>query len=89
MYFKRQHSISTDATARITMSKYISQVEQHDSPSASGSRAGEVEQLYVLGIPLHKTSQSFQFLYAVSGVMLFYLVYGYVQVYMVYLFASV
>ena len=81
MYFKRQHSIPRDTVAtRLSMNKYTSQVEQHSSPSATGPRPVAVEQLYVLGIPLHKASQSFQFLYAVTGVMLFYLLYGYVQV---------
>lgn len=77
MYFKRHHSIPTDTVVtRVSMSK--SPAEQLNSPSPTGSRP--VEQLYVLGLPLHRTSQSFQFLYAVAGVMLFFLLYGYVQV---------
>ena len=76
MYFKRHHSIPTDTVVtRVSMSK--SPAEQLNS-SPTGSRP--VEQLYVLGLPLHRTSQSFQFLYAVAGVMLFFLLYGYVQV---------
>ena len=79
MHFKRHHSIPTDTVStRVSMSK--SQGEQHNSTSPNGCHPAEVEQLYVLGIPLHRTSQSFQFLYAVAGVMSFYLLYGYVQV---------
>ena len=44
------------------------------------SRSREVNDLYVLGIPLHKTSPLFQLVFSVTGVMVFYLLYGYVQV---------
>ena len=83
MYLKRQHRIPTaDSVAiRLPMSNYAIQVEQHSSPTRSCAVEEEQrEQLYVLGIPLHRTSQSFQFLYGVIGVMLFYLLYGYIQV---------
>ncbi|XP_065900020.1 adenosine 3'-phospho 5'-phosphosulfate transporter 2-like isoform X2 [Dysidea avara] len=43
------------------------------------SRSREVNDLYVLGIPLHKTSPLFQLVFSVTGVMVFYLLYGYVQ----------
>ena len=80
MYVKRHISIPIDSLAtRPIMSKYASQVE-HNSHQVTRSRAVEVEKLYVLGIPLHNTSQSFQFLFATAGVMLFYLIYGYIQV---------
>ena len=39
-----------------------------------------VTPLYVLCIPLHKLSQSVQFIVCVAGVMFFYLLYGYAQV---------
>jgi len=41
--------------------------------------------LYVLGIPLHKTSPLFQLIFSVTGVMVFYLLYGYVQVKVIYI----
>ena len=84
MYFKRQQKrIPTvdSVETRLPMSSYTVQIEQHSSPTRSLAGEGEQrEQLYVLGIPLHKTSQSFQFLYGVIGVMSFYLLYGYIQV---------
>jgi len=80
MHFKRHSSLSTDSLAtRSSMNKDTSQMVKHSSPRAIESRA-EVEQLFVLGIPLHKTSRLFQFLFSVAGVMLFYLLYGYIQV---------
>lgn len=80
MYFKRQNnSIPIDPLlSRSSMSRSILQAE-NDGPPATGSR-GEVEQLFVMGIPLHKTSRLFQYLFAVAGIMLFFLLYGYVQV---------
>lgn len=85
MYLKRHISIPIDSLAT-GMSKNTSQ-DGNNSPQATGSGAVEVEKLYVLGIPLHKTSKSFQFLVAVVGIMMFYLVYGYIQV--IDLFVSV
>ena len=46
----------------------------------SSSEHEAVTPLYVLGIPLHKLSRTFQFLVCVFGVMFFYLLYGYTQV---------
>ena len=44
------------------------------------NKVDQVGDLFVLGIPLHKTSPLFQLVFSVSGVMIFYLLYGYVQV---------
>ena len=50
--------------------------KSHDSSSEHEA----VTPLYVLGIPLHKFSRTFQFLVCMFGVMFFYLLYGYTQV---------
>ena len=55
---------------------YHGNTKSHDS---SGEHE-VVTPLYVLGIPLHKLSRTFQFLVCVIGVMFFYLLYGYTQV---------
>ena len=79
MHFKRHFAIPVDPLA--TTSAMSSSVVEPNSPQATGSRAAVVEKLYVLGIPLHNTSQSFQFIIATAGVMLFFLLYGYIQVF--------
>ena len=55
---------------------YHGNAKSHDS---SSEHEGATP-LYVLGIPLHKLSRTFQFLVCVFGVMFFYLLYGYTQV---------
>lgn len=59
-----------------------------ENSSSSSSQAprpeitsrNKVDDLFVLGIPLHKTSPLFQLVFSVTGVMIFYLLYGYIQV---------
>ena len=42
---------------------------------------GDVTQeLYILGVAVHSMSPVVQFIYCVSGVMFFFLLYGYIQV---------
>ena len=55
---------------------YHGNTKSHDS----SSEHEVTTPLYVLGIPLHKLSRTFQFLVCVFGVMFFYLLYGYTQV---------
>ena len=88
MHFKRHISIPIDPLATSSSSSMSSSVAEPNSLRGTGSRAAGVEKLYVLGIPLHNTSQSFQFVIATAGVMLFFLLYGYVQVfaYFIYLY---
>lgn len=81
MHYKRHISLPIDPVATSSSSVMSASVAEPNSPQGTGSRTAAVEKLYVLGIPLHNTSQSFQFVIATSGVMLFFLLYGYVQVF--------
>ena len=69
-----------------SVNKEAFQLPLHYGREGTKSQTSDKERLYVLGIPLHKLSRQAQFLVCVSGVMVFYLLYGYTQVsYSVYM----
>ena len=53
---------------------------RNHSPILPSNQDDLKEKTYVMGIPLHSLSKPFQLCVCVCGVMVFYLLYGYVQV---------
>jgi len=85
MQFSQRQGISKLSPSPINdgLTEVISESSCSQAPQSEVAivpRSREVDNLFVLGIPLHKTSPLFQLVFSVTGVMIFYLLYGYVQV---------